>query len=102
MITLATPWVGTLLTSLSGLVFAFLCMILPLVGKAAKTVPHYAQNRMAFLVILMLSLVLAALAALTKLARRRLDGSPLPMASFLLIALDVLLLIAFATGGLAI
>jgi hypothetical protein len=101
-ISFATPWVGTTLTALSGLVFAFLCMILPLVGKAARSVPHYAQNRSAFLVILLASLVLAALATISKLARRSVDGSPRPLASGLLIVIDLLLLVAFATGGLAI
>ena len=101
-ISFATPWVGTLLTTLSGLVFAFLCMILPLVGKAAKTVVHYDQNRQAFLAVVLLSLLLAAGAAFSKLARRKVDGSPLPWASFLLIGLDVLLLIAYQIGALAL
>ncbi len=101
-ISFATPWVGTLLTTLSGLVFAFLCMILPLVGKAAKTVVHYDQNRQAFVVVVLLSLLLAGGAAFSKLARRKVDGSPLPLASFLLIGLDVLLLIAYQVGALAI
>lgn len=101
-ISFATPWVGTLFTALSGLVFAFLCMILPLVGKAAKVVPHYEQNRKAFLAVVILSLALAGLAAFSKLARRKVDGSPLPLASFGLIGLDVLLLLAYQIGALAI
>ena len=101
-ISFATPWVGTMFTALSGLVFAFLCMILPLVGKAAKSIPHYQQNRQAFLAVVLVSLALAGLAAFSKLARRKVDGSPLPLASFLLVGLDVLLLIAFQTGALAL
>ncbi len=101
-VSLATPWVGTLLTVLSGLAFSFLSMILPLVGKAAHMVPHYQQNRSAFIVIVLISLALATLASISKLARRKVDGSPLPHASFLLIGLDVLLLAAFFGGLLAI
>ena len=101
-ISFATPWVGTFFTVSSGLVFAFLTMILPLVGKAAKAVPHYEQNRKAFLAVVFLSLLLAGLAAFSKLARRKVDGSPLPWASFLLVGLDVLLLIAYQIGALAI
>lgn len=101
-ISFATPWVGTLFTVLSGLVFTFLCMILPLVGKAAKVVPHYEQNRKAFLAVVFLSLILAGLAAVSKMARRKVDGSPLPLASFVLVGLDVLLLIAYQIGALAI
>jgi hypothetical protein len=52
--------------------------------------------------VVFLSLVLAGLAAFSKLARRKVDGSPLPWASFLLVGLDVLLLIAYQIGALAI
>lgn len=101
-ITFATPWVGTVLTVLSGLAFAFLCMVLPLVGKASRVVTYYDQNRSAFMTVLSISLLLASLAAASKMARRKLDGSPRPLASFLLIGIDLLLFVALFLGLLEI
>lgn len=98
----ATPWVGTLLTVLSGLAFAVLCMVLPLVGKASRVVTYYDQNRNAFTAVLTVSLLLASLAAASKMARRKLDRSPLPLASFLLIGIDLLLFVALFMGWLAL
>ena len=52
-----------LFTVLSGLSFLLICMVLPLVGKAAAQVSHYQQNRQAFLVVLLVSLFTAGLAS---------------------------------------
>jgi hypothetical protein len=77
-------------------------MILPLVGKASRVVTYYQQNLNAFTAALTISLLLAALAAASKMARRKVDHSPLPVASFLLIGIDILLFIALFLGWLAI
>lgn len=98
----ATPWVGTLFTVLSGLSFLLTCMFLPLVGKAGSVVSHARENFYTFLAVLLVSLVTATLATVSKLERRKIDGSPLPHFSFLLIGLCLLLLIALFTGLLAI
>ncbi|HPG01168.1 MAG TPA: hypothetical protein PLE77_14010 [Kiritimatiellia bacterium] len=107
---LALPWVGSVFTIASGVSFLFLCMILPLVGPAAThgsgspgagPAPQLPQNRMAFTGVLLLSLALAVLAVFSKMERRKIDKSPLPIYSFLLVGLCVLLLVAFVTGALA-
>lgn len=107
---LAVPWVGTVFTIASGVSFLFLCMILPLVGPAATygsgspgagPAPHLAQNRIAFAGLLLLCLALAVLAVFSKLERRKVDNSPLPLYSMGLVGLCVLLLVAFVTGALA-
>ena len=51
--------------------------------------------------MLLASLALAVLATISKLARRRVDGSPLPWATLVLTVLDLLLLAALFTGALA-
>ena len=96
------PWVGSLFTILSGLSFLVLCMILPLVGKAAYVVSYYNKNFITFLVVLLVSLLLAVLAIASKMARRKIDNSPLPVFSILMAGLCTLLLLALMTGLLHI
>jgi len=106
----ARPAVGSFFTVLSGVSFVFLCMILPLVGPAAVhgsgspgagPAPHLKQNYIAFTSVLLLSLALAVLAVVSKLERRKIDGSPLPYYSVGLVVICVLLLIGMVTGQLA-
>lgn len=96
------PEVGTFLTVLSGLAFLFVCMILPLVGKAGVATEHVGQNTAAFTVVLVLTLALAVAASWSKWARSRLDQSPRPYFSLILAGLTVLLLLAQALGLLKI
>jgi hypothetical protein len=96
------PLVGTLLTILSGLSFLFVSMLLPLVGRAGAATAYAGKNFTAFLGVLLLSLVLAVLAIVSKLERRKLDQSPLPYLSFGLCGICVLLLVALLTGLLSI
>lgn len=107
----AWPAVGTVLTVTSGLSFLFLLMILPVVGPAAMkgsgspgatTAPQIRENMMAFTGVLMLSLVLAVLAVVSKLQRRKIDGSPLPYYSVGLCVADVFILVVYVTGLLAL
>jgi hypothetical protein len=93
---------GTGLTIAGGLSFLFLCMILPLVGKAGVQTVHYRENFFAFLAVLLLSLLLSSAATAAKLMRRRIDRSPLPWMSIALTALCVLLLVSLVTGLLHI
>lgn len=93
---------GTSFGVASGLSFFFLCMILPLVGPAGSRVDHAGQNQAAFLLVLFVTFALAALAAYSKLGRRKVDGSPLPWLSFGLCSLCILTLIVLFAGGLAI
>ncbi|MFH0909009.1 MAG: hypothetical protein V1929_09625 [bacterium] len=98
----ARPVVGSTFTILSGLSFLFLMMILPLVGKAGTVVPNADKNHKGFLVALLVSLAMGVLATISKLERRKIDGSPLPLFSFILTALSSLLLVAFSLGLLRI
>jgi len=99
---LARPDVGSALTILSGLSFLFLCMILPLVGKAGVQRSHYTLNFTAFLLVLVLTLVLAVLAVKSKIDRSKTDGSPFPVFSSLIAGVSLLLLVALLNGLLHI
>lgn len=99
------PWfaaVGTALTIAGGLSFLFLCMILPLVGKAGVQTVHAKQNFFAFLAVLLVSLLLSGAATAAKLMRRKIDHSPIPWLSITLTAICVLLLISLFAGLLRI
>lgn len=99
------PWfaaAGTALTIAGGLSFLFLCMILPLVGKAGVQTVHARQNFYAFFAVLLVSLLLSSAATAAKLMRRRIDHSPPPWMSITLTAFCVLLLISLLTGLLHI
>lgn len=96
------PVVGTALTILSGLSFLFVCMILPLVGRSGSAAPHADKNYRAFLGVLLLSLALGILAAISKIERRKIDGSPLPYLSLGLSGVCLVLLMALLTGLLSI
>lgn len=99
------PWfatLGTVLTIAAGLCFMFLCMILPLVGKAGVQTVHARQNFWAFFAVLMVSLALSIAATVAKLVRRKVDRSPRPWMSLTLTGLCLLLLVALLTGLLHI
>lgn len=117
----ASPVVGTVLTVASALSFQFLCMVLPVVGKAGMLPereyavrglthlpgPHgfdsyVTQNKIAFLVVLFITLGLAGAATLSKVQRRKRDGSPFPKLSPLIAVLCVGLLVLHVTGLLHI
>lgn len=107
----AHPMTGQLLTIASGLVFLFLSMILGIVGPAAARgsgspgatqVEWYGKNVAAFLFVLFVCLALAVLAIWSKLQRRKIDESPLPVVSFGIAAVCVFLFLSFVTGLLAV
>lgn len=96
------PITGTVLAVASGLAFFFMCMILPLVGPAGSRVPHAAQNRAVFLMVLFVALALAGGATWSKLGYRKLAGGPLPWFSLGLCAVCILTFTILISGGLAI
>jgi len=93
---------GSVLTVMSGLSFFFTCMLLPLVGPAGSRAPEADKNQLAFLGVLGLTFLLAALATGLKMIRRREDQSPLPIWSLGLCAVCTLLFVLLMTGLLAI
>ena len=104
---LADPRVGNVLSVLFGLLFLFLCMILPLVGKSAAhgsgspgagPMDTLWKNHLFFSISLLLTLLSGAGALYSKLLRRREDGSPYPKATAGLLAVCVLLLLCYVTG----
>jgi len=102
-----TPWlsrpeVGSGLSIVSGLAFLFLCMLLPLVGKAGAQTDHYTQNFIAFLLVLLITLGLSGAAVKSKLDRRARDGSPLPKFSLMILGFSVLFFFALISGLLKI
>ena len=99
---LSSPLAGTILAVASGLSFFFLCMILPLVGPSGSKVAHAAQNKAAFLGVLLVTFLLAAMAAYSKLMRRRADGCALPYWSLCLCVVCVLALFVLLVNGFAI
>ena len=98
----AASWIGTVLTVLSGLSFLLVCMILPLVGKAGLATSYAQKNKIAFVIVVVIATALAVLATLSKLARRKIDASPLPVFSLVLLLLCVLLIVALFAGLLSI
>ena len=99
---LAKPLTGNILAVASGLSFFFLCMILPLVGPAGSKVANALQNKAAFLTVLLVTFLLAALASYSKLQSRKSDGSPLPVYSLGLCAVCILTLLVLLLNGFAI
>ena len=116
-----SPVVGTALTVAAGLSFQLLCMVLPIVGKAGMHpdreyavrgltgLPgahgfdsYVGANRIAFMSVLLITLGLCVAAFASKLMRRRLDGSPFPRFSGVLLFLCAVLLVAHLTGTLAV
>jgi ABC-type transport system involved in cytochrome c biogenesis permease component len=96
------PLTGTVLAVASGLSFFFLCMILPLVGPAGSKMEHAAKNKAAFLGVLMITFLLAALASYSKIGRRKVDGGSLPHWSLGLCLVCVLTLLVLLVDGFAI
>jgi len=96
------PVVGSVLTVAAGISFFFNLMCLPLVGRAGTSVPYADKNRLAFLCVLGLTSVLAALATWAKLFRRSDDKSPLPVWSLGLCAVCAILFVLLMTGRLAV
>ncbi|MBI9019994.1 MAG: hypothetical protein JEZ10_01895 [Verrucomicrobia bacterium] len=99
---LKSPLAGSVLVVMSGLSFFFTCMLLPLVGPAGARAPDADKNQLAFLGVLGLTFLLAALATWLKLMRRREDHSPFPVWSLGLCAVCTLLFVLQLTGLLAI
>ena len=98
----AIPVVGTWLTVLSGLSFLVVCMLLPMVGAAGSATTFATQNRNSFAFYVFVSLVLSLAAIASKMARRAIDRSPLPISSFALCGLTSFILVALFTGLLGI
>lgn len=99
---LQKPMTGSVLTVAAGLAFFFTCMLLPLVGPSGSREPTAGQNFAAFLGVLLLTFLLAALATWLKMMRRKEDQSPFPVWSAALCAVCAILFILLVSGLLAI
>lgn len=103
--------VGDVLTVAAGVLFLVLCMMLPMVGPAAAhgsgspgatTAEHFASNRTAFLAMLILTLIVAGVATLSKLTARRVAGGRLPYIALGIDAACLALLVVYFAGLLQI
>lgn len=104
---LASPRAGNVLSIVFGLLFLFLCMILPLVGKSAAhgsgspgagPMDTLWKNHLFFSLVLLATMFAGGAAFASKLLRRRADASPYPKATAGLLAACVLLLFCYVTG----
>ena len=104
---LAVPRTGDILTVVFGLLFLFLCMCLPLVGKSAAhgsgspgagPMDSLWKNHLFFSVTLLLTLLAGVTAMVSKIRRRRADGSAFPKCTAGLLAVCVLLSLCYAAG----
>ena len=98
------PVMGQVLSILFGL-------LLPLVGKAAMggsgspgagPADTVWKNQVFFFSMLFLTLAVGAGAFYSKWVRRKIDGTPFPIATASLLALNLAMLLAFAAGLLGI
>lgn len=96
------PATGSALGVAAGISFFFTCMCLPLAGRAGTSVPYADKNRLAFLGVLGLTFLLAALATWCKMLRRSDDKSPLPYWSLGLCAVCAAIFVLLMTGLLAV
>ena len=96
------PLTGTILAVASGVSFFFLCMILPLVGPAGSRVEHAGQNQAVFILVLLVTFVLAVASTYSKLGHRKVDGGSKPWFSIGLSIFCVLTLIVLLAGGFSI
>lgn len=96
------PLTGNVLAVISGLSFYLLCMMLSLVGPAGSSVEHADRNRYAFAAVLLVTLLLSALAVVSKLGCRSRRGGALPWFSLGLCVVCILSFIVLFAGGFAL
>lgn len=96
------PATGNYLTIAAAVTFQFVIILLPLVGPAGSIAPHATKNFAAFLSVLLCSIALSGLAVYSKLKRCRIDGSPWPLWSFVLLGASIFVLFALLAGLLSI
>ena len=96
------PVTGSVLSVMSGLSFFFNCMLLSLVGPSGARAPDAAANQDVFLGVSLLTFLLAAATAASKMMRRAEDESPRPYGSFALCIISTLMIILTLSGLFAI
>ena len=97
------PVTASTLAFSAGLAFYLLCMSMPLVGPAGSREEHAAQNKATFVSLLLLTLVLAAASAYSRMGRRRSEGGgALPWFSLGLCALCLVMLVIVLFNGFSI
>lgn len=99
---LENKWFGDLCSFLGALTAFFLCMILPLVGRAGMATVHATQNYVTFLGVLLLAIAFSALGWWSKTRRRKSDQSPYPWVSAGLTCFYLTGLVILLMGGLKI
>jgi hypothetical protein len=89
---------GRACTAAAALLFFWLCMVLPLVGRAARLTDHYGKNLATFAVFLALALGLAFQARRLLLRAHREGLAPYPRLAAGLFWLYVAMAVLLVTG----
>jgi uncharacterized protein YhhL (DUF1145 family) len=88
---------GNVLAAAAALLFFWLCIILPLVGRAARAQTHYWTNFLTFLLFLLPALACAHFARVIKLRQHRAGQGEYPWVATLLFGILSLLLVCLVT-----
>ncbi|MBN2686453.1 MAG: hypothetical protein JXR40_14320 [Pontiellaceae bacterium] len=93
------PIVGTALAVAAGFSFYVLCMMLPLVGPAGSKMAHAVENRAAFILVLLLTFLLASGSTALVLVRRKLEEAvAFPLFACGLAVLCLIMLVLLMAG----
>lgn len=96
------PATGSTLAFSAGLAFYLLCMSISLVGPSGSRVDHAGQNKATFVSLLLLTLLLAAASAYSRLGLRKQEGGALPWFSMGLCAICLMMLGIVLFNGFSI
>lgn len=96
------PLAGNVFTIASAVVLQFSIILLPLVGPAGSAAPHATKNWLAWHAVLLTALILGGAAFYSKVQRRRIDGSRIPVMAPVLLGISLFLLVSQAAGWLRI
>lgn len=96
------PLFGNALSVLAGLLFMFVCMLLPLVGPAGVVMEFSDKNFTVFLTVLMLAALVSGAASAVNLLRRKREGGTLPYFPIGLFCISILTMLALGLGLLKV
>jgi hypothetical protein len=88
---------GNVFAAAAALLFFWLCITLPLVGRAARGQPHYWANFFSFLLFLLPALACAHFARVIKLRQHRSGQGEYPWGATLLFGVLSLLFVCLVT-----
>ena len=99
---MSKPSTGSLFTIFSSVSFFILCMLLPLVGPAGSKVAHSMENKMVFLIFLIMSIIFVLLTFISKNLQAKEAGVYIPKYLIILLILNILTLLIFLLDGFSL